>query len=60
MVVGVVRSFQGGPLSHVILSCLKFSDLILRFLELFDLILRFLILPYLKLSYITGLWGWAV
>ena len=50
MVVGVVRSFQGGPLSYVILSCLKFSDLILRFLELFDLVLRFLILPYLKLS----------
>ena len=60
MVVGVVRSFQGGPLSYVILSCLKFAELILRFLELFDLILRFLILPYLKLSYITGPWGWVV
>ena len=60
MVVGVVRSFQGCPLSYVILSCLKFAELILRFLELFDLILRFLILPYLKLSYITGPWGWVV
>ena len=35
--LGLFGAFRGSPVSFVVLSCLKLSDLILRFLKLSDL-----------------------